>query len=419
MERLKRWVLWLGVLLLAWTGAVGDARAEAPATGGTAYMSVAHAVKTGETLYGIAKTYYLTSDYARVAAVNGWDARIGLKAGATVVLRNPLVLDQYAVKAGDTLYAITNRYFNRGQYMNALMAYNGITDADAGLKAGVELRVPLTIGERRHVVVKGDTLYSLSTRYFNAQDYLQAIAQYNGIRDEAGSIQAGQVLQIPNPFYNGPLDGVDWDAAAAAVAAGIGAGAGASGAAAGTGTTKPPATAGAGTTSTSAAAPAKPAAVASAKPASSTSATAAPAKPAVATTAAKPTKAATYAIEINVSRNKLYVRAGGVLQRSFDIASGKKAGLTPTGTFEIILKIKNPWYSAKSIPGGNPKNPLGSRWLGLDVPKTQGTTYGIHGTNAPSSIGTNASAGCIRMNNKDVEWLFDSVPTGTKVWIHA
>nr|WP_256217785.1 L,D-transpeptidase [Paenibacillus sp. OV219] len=136
-----------------------------------------------------------------------------------------------------------------------------------------------------------------------------------------------------------------------------------------------------------------------------------------ATTAVKQSKSVS--IEINVTRNKLYVYTGSTIVKSFDIASGKRLGLTPIGSFEIVTKLKNPWYLAKEIPGGDPKNPLGSRWLGLSVPNTAGTKYGIHGTNAPSSIGKNASGGCIRMNNKDVEWLFDTIPTGTKVKIHA
>nr|WP_235948473.1 L,D-transpeptidase [Paenibacillus glycinis] len=140
------------------------------------------------------------------------------------------------------------------------------------------------------------------------------------------------------------------------------------------------------------------------------------AAPAAPVTIAAPTKA--YAIEIDIKQNKLYVSAGGKVEKSFAIASGRQ-GLTPIGSFEIVTKIKNPWYSAKGIPGGDPANPLGSRWLGLSVPNTEGTTYGIHGTNAPTSIGKSVSAGCIRMNNADVEWLFDMIPTGTKVKIHA
>jgi lipoprotein-anchoring transpeptidase ErfK/SrfK len=45
--------------------------------------------------------------------------------------------------------------------------------------------------------------------------------------------------------------------------------------------------------------------------------------------------------------------------------------------------------------------------------------YGIHGTNAPSSIGHNASHGCIRLRNSDVEKLFEMVAVGDAVELYA
>jgi lipoprotein-anchoring transpeptidase ErfK/SrfK len=44
-----------------------------------------------------------------------------------------------------------------------------------------------------------------------------------------------------------------------------------------------------------------------------------------------------------------------------------------------------------------------------------GGQYAIHGTNKPSSIGTFASYGCIRMYNQDIVDLFDRVSVGTPV----
>ena len=44
-----------------------------------------------------------------------------------------------------------------------------------------------------------------------------------------------------------------------------------------------------------------------------------------------------------------------------------------------------------------------------------GGEYAIHGTNKPSSIGTFASYGCIRMYNQDIVDLFDRVSVGTPV----
>ena len=43
--------------------------------------------------------------------------------------------------------------------------------------------------------------------------------------------------------------------------------------------------------------------------------------------------------------------------------------------------------------------------------------YGIHGTNDDSSIGRQATAGCVRMHNSDVIELYDMVTKGTAVEI--
>lgn len=120
---------------------------------------------------------------------------------------------------------------------------------------------------------------------------------------------------------------------------------------------------------------------------------------------------------VNKSTNELAFFRDGVLERVFPVATGKKVELTPEGVFPIVNKIKNRPYYKESIPGGDPDNPLGDRWLGLHVGDTYGTTYAIHGNNNPSSIGKYVSAGCIRMRNDDIRWLFDRIALKTKVWI--
>lgn len=122
-------------------------------------------------------------------------------------------------------------------------------------------------------------------------------------------------------------------------------------------------------------------------------------------------------IEINKTTNQLTVFLNDVPIYRFPVATGKNKTLTPEGEFRIITKVKNPWYVPKRIPGGSKENPLGTRWLGLSVPRTGGYKYGIHGTNNPYSIGHHVSQGCIRMQNKDVEWLFQNIPLGTTVFI--
>lgn len=120
-------------------------------------------------------------------------------------------------------------------------------------------------------------------------------------------------------------------------------------------------------------------------------------------------------IIINKATNQLHYLQNGDVVKTFPVATGRHPSYTPEGDFAVVVKLVNPYYSKLRIPGGSPRNPLGVRWLGLSI--GGGGVYGVHGTNAPSSIGTYASAGCIRMHNHDVIWLYDHTPVGTPVRI--
>ena len=122
-------------------------------------------------------------------------------------------------------------------------------------------------------------------------------------------------------------------------------------------------------------------------------------------------------IIVNKKTNELAFIADGRIQYIRPVATGKESSLTPEGKFTIIVKAENPYYRKSNIPGGAANNPLGSRWIGFDAENTDGRIYGIHGTNRPDSIGKYISLGCIRMNNRDVEQLYEEVPIGTKVLI--
>lgn len=115
---------------------------------------------------------------------------------------------------------------------------------------------------------------------------------------------------------------------------------------------------------------------------------------------------------INLSTNQLLFFENGKYVRTFPVAVGKSATPTPEGIFYVINKYKNKEYHRKKIEGGAPNNPLGTRWLGLNEKE-----YAIHGTNRDSSIGRKVSNGCIRMHNRDVEWLYERIPIQTKVII--
>lgn len=124
-------------------------------------------------------------------------------------------------------------------------------------------------------------------------------------------------------------------------------------------------------------------------------------------------------IVIDKSMNRLAYYEKGKLVKTFVVATGKKKSYTPEGMFKIREKIKNRPYYKEKIKGGDPKNPLGDRWLGLEVKRNGKVSYayGIHGTNDESSIGKYVSLGCIRMYNKDVRWLYDKMKVGTLVLI--
>ena len=121
-----------------------------------------------------------------------------------------------------------------------------------------------------------------------------------------------------------------------------------------------------------------------------------------------------FAVDISIPKNVLWLKQGEHFVKKYSVSTGA-TGNTPVGTFKITNKIIKPtwYYDNKVIPAGDPKNGLGSRWMGFDL-----KGYGIHGTIEPQKIGKPASLGCVRMHNEDVEELFDLIPAGTPVTIH-
>lgn len=127
-------------------------------------------------------------------------------------------------------------------------------------------------------------------------------------------------------------------------------------------------------------------------------------------------------IQITKRTNKLRFYENGKLVKEYPVATGKDPRQTPEGTFSVVFKTWNPSWTnprtGETVPGGSPKNPLGTRWIGLSVPgSTRGREYGVHGTNKPESIGSHITLGCVRMYNRDVEELYPKVPLGTQVTI--
>ncbi len=133
-------------------------------------------------------------------------------------------------------------------------------------------------------------------------------------------------------------------------------------------------------------------------------------------------------IIVKTRERALYQVMGNGKAMRYLVAVGKE-GFSWSGVARIGMKRKNPTWTPPAemikrtpkyakwkngMPGGIPENPLGVRALYL-FDGGGDTMYRIHGTNAPSSIGTAASSGCIRMLNHEVVELFEKTPIGTKV----
>ena len=122
----------------------------------------------------------------------------------------------------------------------------------------------------------------------------------------------------------------------------------------------------------------------------------------------------TFNIVIDKSENILMLESDARVLKVYPVSTGKEETTTPVGEFTIKDRMIDPVWFHRGIvvPPGTPKNFLGTRWLGFNIPK-----YGIHGTVEPDLIGKSVSGGCVRMRNRDVEELYTLIPEGTKVLI--
>lgn len=130
-------------------------------------------------------------------------------------------------------------------------------------------------------------------------------------------------------------------------------------------------------------------------------------------------------IVINIGERRLYWMQKGSLTADMPVGVGRIDWATPAGEYTIVSRRRDPvWHVPPSIqeemkesgkpvktrvPPG-PKNPLGKFWLQLSVPG-----YGIHGTNAPWTVGKDTTHGCVRLRPQDIERLYKEVPDGTIV----
>ncbi|MBM6616807.1 L,D-transpeptidase family protein [Bacillus suaedaesalsae] len=287
-----------------------------------------HTLDEKETLYSIAKRYYKNDKLQYLINYNGIDdPSVDVKVGDTIKVPNPYYLGKHVVHKGETLFSIGRKYFSKSQIVQYMTEINHSSEVKTGESLIVFNQGKLT----KHTVKEKETLFGIMNHYYQFSDYLKLIKDVNSIGEQ---VPAGQSLFIPNPFYK----------------------------------------------------------------------------------ASEPINETSWSIEILLNNHTLTLYKDKNVYKTYSVATGKES-LTPRGTFQVITKFKNPEYTPKKIAGGDPLNPLGTRWIGLNVPDTTGRTYGIHGTSNPNSIGKDVSQGCVRLHNAHIEQLFEIVPIGTEVII--
>jgi len=128
-------------------------------------------------------------------------------------------------------------------------------------------------------------------------------------------------------------------------------------------------------------------------------------------------------IIVSFGDRRLYHITGRGRATSYPIAVPRQQSRWQGTTTVTMKRVKPSWRPTAEmlrenprlprwVPGGHPMNPLGVRALYLGS-----STYRIHGTDAPWTIGQAVSKGCIRMYNSDVLDLYPRVRVGTRVTV--
>ena len=119
-------------------------------------------------------------------------------------------------------------------------------------------------------------------------------------------------------------------------------------------------------------------------------------------------------LHADLSRRTLSLRRAGRTSIRIRVATGAPGSPTPTGRFAVTDKLRGGRFGSYygccvlALSGRQPSPPPG--WDG-------GDRLAVHGTSAPGTIGTSATAGCLRARDRDLVRLMRQVPLGTPVFI--
>ncbi len=155
-----------------------------------------HTVVAGETLSALALRFYGDAELFRlIAAANGIPDPDVVNVGQRLVFPDYL---RHTVAPGDTLQSVSSRFYGQAELSRLIAAASGVGEG-AGVNPGQQLIVPEL---SRYTVAPGDTLSALASRFYGDASFFPPIAGVNGIADP-GHINVGQSLVI----FSGRGDG--------------------------------------------------------------------------------------------------------------------------------------------------------------------------------------------------------------------
>lgn len=122
---------------------------------------------------------------------------------------------------------------------------------------------------------------------------------------------------------------------------------------------------------------------------------------------------------VDVSDLEMTIHAQGYFVARFKVGFGTDQSI-PHGTFRVTDKVLDPDYSGPQgiISHTNAANPLGSRWLTINDEHHSLQGYGLHGATAPELIGKIEGAGCLRLQPREIEAVYDLLTVGSELIIH-